>query len=117
MKLALSQRWPERDAPYGPSPRRSVSPVEDVQKEQENVESIQENGRCQHWGRVDITTRPESLEVEHRQARKDDQTGNRIDECTIRNLNEDQDNAEQDEDEESPETGARREPTGRVGCQ
>src|SRR6202022_3611596 len=77
--------------------------AEQLQEELEYVERVQEDRRSDERRRIQVRRSPQPLEVEHREPCKDDQTQDRVDDRTGRNVDEYQHDAEPNERKQRPE--------------
>jgi hypothetical protein len=70
------------------------------------VEDVEEDGGREQRGAPDVLAAAKPLEVEGRQAGEDHQAEDRIDQRTVRDGDEDSNDAEQDQPDQGPEEDA-----------
>src|SRR4029079_14546791 len=83
-----------------------VSPAEEGQQQEKDVEDVEEDRRGEEWRGSDVLRLPQPLKVERGQAREDHEPEDRVDQRAVRDLDEDQHDPEHDQGDQGPEAGA-----------
>src|SRR5215207_1633630 len=82
-----------------------VVPSEELEEEEEDVQDVQEDARRDRH-RLLLARAPQAVEVEHRVAAEDHESGDRPDDVLVRDRDEERDDPEHDQREQRPEQDA-----------